>query len=123
MKFELNEQQRMIRNMVAEFAQRELAPRAAEIDKSEEFPWDAVKKMGALNLMGMPFPSGVRLLGEKWADEVPSMWGINGLTTVLGSIGAMILAMTQGFFFTLTIGSLFYLWIGLIFWKWVVPRT
>ncbi len=72
-------------------------------------------------LMGIPFPTGVRILGKKWGDEVPSMWGLNGLTSVLGSVGAMILAMTYGFFLTLTVGSLFYLWIGLVFWRWA-PR-
>jgi hypothetical protein len=66
-------------------------------------------------LMGMPFPTGVRLLGSRNADEVPTMWGINGLTSVLGAVGAMILAMTAGFAVTLLVGSLFYLWIGIFF--------
>jgi predicted membrane-bound spermidine synthase len=70
-------------------------------------------------LMGIPFPTGIRMLSERGPEEVPSMWGINGLTSVLGSIGAMILAMTAGFAVTLMAGSLFYLWIGLFFPKWV----
>ncbi len=51
--FELNEQQRMIRDMARDFAAREIAPIAAEIDEEERFPFDVVKKMGELGFMGM----------------------------------------------------------------------
>jgi alkylation response protein AidB-like acyl-CoA dehydrogenase len=54
--FELNEEQRMVRDMVHSFAQNELAPRAAEVDKTEEFPADNVRKMAELELMGLPYP-------------------------------------------------------------------
>ena len=54
--FELNEQQRMIRDMARDFATREIAPIAAEIDEEERFPFDVVKKMGELGFMGMNVP-------------------------------------------------------------------
>ena len=57
MDFRLTTEQAMIRRMVAEFAERELRPRAAEIDMSCEFPWDTIKKMAKLNLMGLPIPT------------------------------------------------------------------
>ncbi len=51
--FELNEQQRMIRDMARDFATREIAPVAAHHDEAEEFPAAIVKKMGELGFMGM----------------------------------------------------------------------
>ena len=53
MQFEFNEQQRMIRDMARDFASREIAPIAAEIDEQEKFPAEVVKKMGELGFMGM----------------------------------------------------------------------
>ncbi|MCB1184260.1 acyl-CoA dehydrogenase [bacterium] len=54
--FELNEQQRMIRDMARDFAQREIAPVAAALDHEERFPHDIVQKMGELGFMGMNVP-------------------------------------------------------------------
>lgn len=56
MEFELNEEQRMVRDMVHDFAQKEIAPRAAQIDKTEEFPADNIQKMAGLGLLGLPYP-------------------------------------------------------------------
>ena len=56
MDFSLTEEQRQIEEMVAEFVDEEVVPRAAEIDKTDEFPWDLVDQMADLGLMGMPFP-------------------------------------------------------------------
>jgi len=54
--FEFNEQQRMIRDMARDFANREIVPIAAEIDENERFPAEVVKKMGELGFMGMNVP-------------------------------------------------------------------
>jgi butyryl-CoA dehydrogenase len=56
MNFELNEEQRMVRDMVREFAQREIAPRAAEVDETEEFPAENIREMAELGLLGLPYP-------------------------------------------------------------------
>jgi len=56
MEFELNEEQRLVRDTVHDFAQKEIAPRAAEVDKSEEFPADNLRKMAELGLLGLPYP-------------------------------------------------------------------
>jgi butyryl-CoA dehydrogenase len=56
MNFELNEEQRLVRDMVRDFAQQELAPRAAQVDKTEEFPADNIRKMAELGLLGLPYP-------------------------------------------------------------------
>ncbi|MFH1488651.1 MAG: acyl-CoA dehydrogenase family protein, partial [Pseudomonadota bacterium] len=56
MAYQLNEEQKMIKAMVRDFARQELLPSAGERDKSGEFPLDALKKMGELGLMGMNVP-------------------------------------------------------------------
>ena len=56
MNFELNEEQRLVRDMVRDFAQKELAPRAAQVDKTEEFPAENIRKMAELGLLGLPYP-------------------------------------------------------------------
>jgi alkylation response protein AidB-like acyl-CoA dehydrogenase len=67
MDFELTEEQRMIRDLAREFAQREIAPIAARIDETGEFPYETVRKMGELGLMGL---------------EVPPEWGGAGADTI-----------------------------------------
>jgi alkylation response protein AidB-like acyl-CoA dehydrogenase len=53
MDFELSEEQRMVRDMARDFAAGEIAPIAARIDETGEFPFESVKKMGALGLLGL----------------------------------------------------------------------
>jgi hypothetical protein len=48
-------------------------------------------------LLGMPFPIGLRLLGEEDSSLVPWAWAINAFFTVIGSVSAMILGMILGF--------------------------
>lgn len=56
MDFALDEEQRDILAMVRDFATSEVLPRAGEIDERAEYPADLVAQMGALGLMGVPFP-------------------------------------------------------------------
>ncbi len=53
MQFQFTEQQRMIRDMARDFANRVIAPVAAELDATERFPTEIVKQMGELGLLGM----------------------------------------------------------------------
>jgi alkylation response protein AidB-like acyl-CoA dehydrogenase len=55
--FELNEEQRLIKKNVHDFAKKELAPKAAHWDMSEEFPWESVKKMADIGLTGLRLPT------------------------------------------------------------------
>ena len=62
-------------------------------------------------LMGMPFPLGLRLLdkvGPEWAALIPWVWGINGATSVLGSILAITVAINFGFRATMLLGLAIY---------------
>jgi butyryl-CoA dehydrogenase len=54
MDFKLSEEQELIINMAKEFAEREVAPKAKEVDKNHRFPEETVKRMGELGLMGIP---------------------------------------------------------------------
>jgi short/branched chain acyl-CoA dehydrogenase len=56
MDFELSDEQKAIQSLCREFARDEVAPRAEEYDAKAEFPYDLVRKMGELGLMGLPFP-------------------------------------------------------------------
>ena len=56
MDFSLSAEQKQIAEMVAEFVDEEIKPRAAEIDHEDEFPHELVDEMAELGLMGMPFP-------------------------------------------------------------------
>ncbi len=53
-KWGLNEQQRMIRDMVREFAVSNVEPRAAEIDRNCRFPVETFQEMAEMGLMGLP---------------------------------------------------------------------
>ena len=53
LRFEHGETIEMLRATVRDFAAREIAPRAAEIDSSNQFPADLWKKLGSLGLLGV----------------------------------------------------------------------
>jgi butyryl-CoA dehydrogenase len=57
MKLELNDQQKMIQKMVREFAEKEIAPIAAELDEKGEYPTKILKKMAKLGLLGIIIPN------------------------------------------------------------------
>jgi spermidine synthase len=59
-------------------------------------------------LMGVPFPSGIRLTGRVAPGLVPWAWGVNGFASVLSSILAVMLAISQGFSRVLFAGAAAY---------------
>ena len=56
MNFQSTKEQEFVRKMVRDFAKTEVEPIAADIDKEHRFPSENVAKMGALGLLGVPFP-------------------------------------------------------------------
>jgi alkylation response protein AidB-like acyl-CoA dehydrogenase len=73
--FPLSSEHRMIRDSARDFAQTEIAPIAGQFDESGDFPYETIKKMGALGFMGI---------------EIPEQYGGAGLDTL-----AYILAMEE----------------------------
>jgi alkylation response protein AidB-like acyl-CoA dehydrogenase len=67
MNFELTEAQRAVRDLARGFAEREIAPRAAEIDRQDVFPRDLYRRMAELDLLGMTVPPAY---GGAGADTV-----------------------------------------------------
>lgn len=59
--------------------------------------------------MGMPFPQGLSRVGRGSLPAPAFYWGLNGVLSVIGSVGTMALAVTLGFRAALVIGSVFYL--------------
>jgi len=59
-------------------------------------------------LMGIPFATGLRYLEEKYPRFIPWAWGINGLTSVMGSVLAIIIAMRIGFTIVVLLGCVTY---------------
>lgn len=56
MDFDLTEEQRLVRDTARDFAAREIAPKAAEIDKNARWPSEIIAKMAELGFLGMAIP-------------------------------------------------------------------
>src|SRR3954471_8304169 len=85
------EQHLAVRNMVREFARSEVAPVAAELDAKAEFPWENVRKMGELGLLGIPWPEE---LGGAGLDTLSYMIVINEMAKVDASHAITVSAHT-----------------------------
>ncbi|WCK53453.1 acyl-CoA dehydrogenase family protein [Aneurinibacillus sp. Ricciae_BoGa-3] len=84
MDFNLTEEQKMIKNLIRDFAEAEVAPGADERDKTGEFPLQVFKKMAALDLMGLPFPEEY---GGGGADTISFSIVVEELSRVCASTG------------------------------------
>lgn len=84
--FDLTEDQRMVQDMVREFALNEVAPLAHEIDENHRFPVETWEKMVELGLTGIPFPesyggsNGGTLAYCLAVEELSRICGSTGLT-------------------------------------------
>lgn len=67
-------------------------------------------------VMGFPFPLGIRLLKEiKRENHIPWAWGVNGVSSVLGSALTVTIAIHHGFTQALLLGALCYLLVCVTF--------
>jgi len=85
------EQHLATREMVREFARAEVAPIAAKYDAEAKFPWESIRKMGELGLLGVPWPEE---LGGAGLDLISFMIAIHELGKVDASHGLTISAHT-----------------------------
>ncbi|HEX4684122.1 MAG TPA: acyl-CoA dehydrogenase [Gemmatimonadaceae bacterium] len=86
-----SEQHLATREMVRQFARDEVAPVAARCDAEAKFPWDNIRKMGELGLLGVPWPEE---LGGAGLDLISYMIVIHELAKVDASHGLTISAHT-----------------------------
>ena len=87
--FVLNEEQEHLRREIRDFAAREIAPNVMAWDEASEFPAEAVKKLGAMGLLGVIFPPEYGGAGLGYVDYVLA---IEELSAVDGSIGIIVAA-------------------------------
>ncbi len=84
MDWALTEEQQMMQRMVRDFAENEIRPVAQEMDASGEFPWEIIRKMGSLGLMGLPIPEEY---GGSGADTITYAIAVEEISRVSGSLG------------------------------------
>jgi short-chain 2-methylacyl-CoA dehydrogenase len=92
MDFDLTDEQRLLRDTVRDFARQEVAPVAEELDRTKAFPYELVKKMGGLGLMGIPFPEQY---GGGGADTLAYALAVEELTRVDSSVAITMAAHTS----------------------------
>jgi alkylation response protein AidB-like acyl-CoA dehydrogenase len=98
----LTEQQRELRGHARELARKKIAPRAADIDRSEEYPWDNVEALTEAGFMGMTIPEEYGGLGLTYLDaalvveEMARVCGVTGRIVVEGNMGAIGAIMKYG---------------------------
>jgi len=88
----LTKEQEFVRKMVKSFAEAEVAPIAAEIDKEHRFPVENVAKMAKLGLLGIPFP---REYGGSGGDNLSYAIAVEELSAVCASTGVICSAHTS----------------------------
>ena len=92
MNFQLTKEQEFVRKMVREFAETEVEPIAADIDKEHRFPVETVEKMAKYGMMGIPFP---KEYGGAGGDEVAYAITVEELARVCGSTAVVVSAHTS----------------------------
>ncbi|HLU85740.1 MAG TPA: acyl-CoA dehydrogenase family protein [Vicingaceae bacterium] len=89
MNFEYTENQRMIAEMIRDFAEKEIRPKMMEWDETQEFPVPVFKKLGELGLMGAVVPQEYGGSGMSYNEYVVV---VSEVAKVCGSIGLSVAA-------------------------------
>jgi len=92
MDFRLNEEQEMMRRMVQDFAQKEIAPFVPVMEETDQFPRHILQKMGEIGLMGIP-------IAEEWggagADFISYILAIHEISKVSATVGVILSVHTS----------------------------
>jgi short/branched chain acyl-CoA dehydrogenase len=88
----LTDEHRLLRDTVRDFARREVAPVAEELDRTKAFPYEIVAKLGELGLMGVPFPEEY---GGGGADTLSYALAVEELARVDSSVCITMAAHTS----------------------------
>ena len=92
MNFNLTPTDELFLQMIREFAEKEVKPLAAEIDETERFPEETVKKMAKLGLMGIPVPVEY---GGAGGNNILYTMAVEELSRVCATTGVILSAHTS----------------------------
>jgi hypothetical protein len=92
MDFRFTKEQELVREMVVEFVDKEVRPIAAEIDETEEFPVETVRKMARCGMMGIPYPLE---LGGAGGDYLSYIMAVEELAKACASTSVILSAHTS----------------------------
>ena len=90
--FDLSDEQQNIRRLVRDFAVNEVKPVAEELDRTKSFPYEIVRKLGELGLMGIPYPEEY---GGGGADTLSYAIAIEELARIDSSVAITLAANTS----------------------------
>jgi alkylation response protein AidB-like acyl-CoA dehydrogenase len=102
MDFALTRQQEMLRDMVHQFAESELAPRALELDESREFPFDILKRIAEMGLVGIITP---KAYGGTDMGHVAKMIAVEEISRAYPSLAFSLEAIQGGIYTLQTYGT------------------
>jgi alkylation response protein AidB-like acyl-CoA dehydrogenase len=91
MDFNLSEPEKMLQGLAKDFAEKEVLPKAAEIDRSNEFPLGLAKEMGRRGFQGLPFPEKY---GGSGAGYIGFVLALEQLCRASVSVGAIMAVNT-----------------------------
>ncbi len=92
MDFTLDKKHEMARSLFREFAENEVKPLAQEVDETEKFPAETVKKMQKLGFLGIPVP---KEYGGQGCDPLTYVMCVEELSKVCGTTGVIVSAHTS----------------------------
>jgi alkylation response protein AidB-like acyl-CoA dehydrogenase len=93
--YRLTEEQQMLRDAVRVLADERIGPRAADIDKSAEFPWDVKDLLASHDILGLPFPAEYGGVGGDLlticlaVEQISRVCGTSGLILAVQELGAL----------------------------------
>lgn len=90
--FKLNEEQELMRKTVRDFAENEIAPKAAEMDEKEEYDYALWRNMAEMGLSGIPYPEEYEGAGM---DNLSYAIAVEELSRVCASSGVLVSAHTS----------------------------
>ena len=100
--FELSATQKQLQANACEFAKKEIAPRAAEVDRTEKYPWENVELLTNQGFMGMTIPKSYGGKGMTYLDtllvieEIAKACGVTARIVVEANMGAIGAVMKYG---------------------------
>jgi len=92
MDFGLDKKHEMARSLFREFAENEVKPLAQDVDETEQFPVETVKKMARYGFMGIPIP---KQYGGQGCDILTYAMCVEELSKVCGTTGVIVSAHTS----------------------------